>query len=330
MDWLNPIRRAVNRSRAVVRRARLRLLIPNAFWREVINARGLPFDEIKYQSDGGIELLGAGLILPAHPVARDILWYYRLLVEILAGTDAEASWSSESDELQMRFGAEVYPVKCAEEIYTLHELFVLGDYNIFFDSEVLLMDIGANVGYTSIYLAAQNPDLQVLAYEPLEVSYLSATRNVSLNAHLSDRISLRNFGLSGCSGAQTIQSEIAHRTRSSMVIDRAASPLSQVEYLPISVRKASEEVCEVLEQNPNKSVWIKMDCEGCEYKVLEDLAESGTLDEINGILLEWHAVDPAIGSINWIRDVLTANGFCVYLQKGENKNAEMGICLATR
>jgi FkbM family methyltransferase len=233
-------------------------------------------------------------------------------------------------ELKVRFGAETYPVKCAEEIYTLHELFVLGDYNLFVESESVLMDIGANVGYTSIYLAAQNPSMEVLAYEPLELSYQSAVRNVSINPHLSDRISLHNYGLSGCSQTQTIQSEIAHRTRSSMVIDRASNPFSQVEYLPVSVRKVSDEVRDILEKNPKKSLWLKMDCEGCEYKVLEDLAESGALYEINGILLEWHVVDPRIGSVSWIQGVLSSSGFNVYLQKGRNNSSEMGLCIAIR
>ena len=316
--------------RAVARRARLRGSIPDSFWREVIIARNLPFDEITYHPDGSIVIEPVGLTLPRHPVAKDLLWYYDLLNQILLNTDATALWNNETEQLDFRSGNETYPVECSEEVYTLHELLVLGVYNLVFQSGTLLVDIGAHVGYTSIFLAAQNPDLVIVGYEPLQKSCTTARRNIALNAHLSNRIVFNDYGLSDKSEQQTIQSEIAHRTRSSTVIDRASKPYSKVEYLPIKVRRASEVISNISSANPDRDVWIKMDCEGCEYAVIEDLRESGVIEQVSGLLFEWHKIESDIDKTGWLSDALTACGFCVYMPGAGDKSAELGLCLATR
>lgn len=274
--------------------------------------------------------MSVGLTLPRHPVAKDILWYYNLLNQILTNTEATASWNGETEHLDFRFGNEIYPVKCSEEIYTLHELLVLGDYNLFFRSKTVLVDVGAHVGYTSIFLAAQNPELIVVGCEPLEESCSTAKKNVALNAHLSHRIFIHNYGLSDRSENLTIQSEIAHRTRSSVVIDRARRPYSKVEYLPIEVRRASEVINEIASANFAKDLWIKMDCEGCEYSVIQDLGNSGAIEQVKGMLLEWHKINSSMENRGQLLDALSASGFCVYLPGGIDLGAEIGLCLATR
>lgn len=327
---LNLIRHAVSKLRAAVRQTRLRIRIPSSFWRQVINARALPFDELQYQHDGSILLLRAGLRLPADPVARSILRSYTLLIELLEKTDATAAWDADIGELIVRFDEEIYPANCQEEVFTLHELFVQGEYNLYISCNAVLMDIGANVGYTSIFLAAQNPEVNIFSYEPIEVSYSRAKRNLTLNPHLSHRIALNNYGLAGFTGERTIQSEIEHRTRSSMVIDREEKPYSRVEKFSVKVQKVSNVVAAILENNSGKVIWMKMDCEGCEYDILECLAEAGLLSEITGALFEWHTVNTVNQDTVRIHDVLTSHGFSVYMQQGKNTSAEIGLCLAVR
>jgi FkbM family methyltransferase len=45
----------------------------------------------------------------------------------------------------------------------------------------VFIDIGANVGTTSIWLAKQNDDIQILAFEPSKYNYENLKRNIELN-----------------------------------------------------------------------------------------------------------------------------------------------------
>ncbi|MGB5706871.1 MAG: FkbM family methyltransferase, partial [Arenicellales bacterium] len=224
----------------------------------------------------------------------------------------------------------IYPVNCAEEIYILYELLVKGDYNLYFNSATILMDIGANVGYTSIFLAAQNPSVTVIGYEPVKVNYLRARRNFSLNPHLLDRVTINQFGLLNYTGDAVMQTEFDNRGRSSAVINRKLNSPGEVQELTVEVQNASDVVKQAIKEISEKTVWIKLDCEGCEYQIIESLAEARVLSQITGILFEWHVIESGLDDIVQIQDVLVANGFCVYVQRGKDKSAETGLCLATR
>lgn len=320
----------MNRARILVIQSRLRYKIPNRFWRDVINERTLPFDDIEYQPDRSIVISRIGLKLPECSVAGNILGSYTQLVELIENANVTASWDSKLKELVIRFCEEIYPANCAEEIYILHELLVKGDYNLYFNSPTILMDIGANVGYTSIFLAAQNPSVTIFGYEPVKVNYFRARRNLSLNPHLLARVTINQFGLLNYTGDAVMQTELDNRGRSSAVINRKLNSLREVKESTVEVQNASDVVTQTIKDNSEKTVWIKLDCEGSEYQILESLAQARVLSQITGILFEWHVIESGLDDIVQIRDVLVANGFCVYVQRGKDKSAETGLCLATR
>ena len=316
--------------RAFVRLTRLRIRIPDKQWREIIYQRRLPFENFQLLSDNSILIISIGLRLPDSSNARSILRSYTYLVDLVSNTNASALWNAEIEELEVGYQEQKYPVGCAEEVYILHELLVKGDYNLYLDAEKVLLDVGVNVGYTSIYLAAQNPSLRIVGYEPVEVNYLKAKRNLSFNPHLAARITINNFGLSDFTGAAKMQSEIENRGRSSTVINRKVNPLSRVTELTVQVKNASDVVEQVLKDAPGMKLWIKLDCEGSEYQIIENLSRSGALSKIEGMLFEWHAIESTPACLDGVVKTLKSYDFCVYMQRSSDRSAETGLCLAAR
>ena len=79
-----------------------------------------------------------------------------------------------------------------------------------------------------------------------------------------------------------------------------------------------------MEENKNKHVIIKCDCEGAEFEIFERLDEEGLVGRINIILMEYHANKP-----DALVSILTKNGFAVST-KVLSKKMSTGYIYAVR
>jgi FkbM family methyltransferase len=72
----------------------------------------------------------------------------------------------------------------------------------FFERSSVFLDVGANYGFYSLLAALWNPNLQVVAFEPLQPIYDGLKKNVALN-HVEGRVVCENLALSSQSGTAT-------------------------------------------------------------------------------------------------------------------------------
>ena len=136
--------------------------------------------------------------------------------------------------------------------FVLFETFVLEQYNTEVEGEVV--DIGANIGDSSLYFAAKGAS-HVYAFEPLPSIYRIALENIKLN-HLDNMISLFNAAVGSKEGKIKVPSYIG--------VDQSAkftvTNVGDVEVPVIPFDKVREMV-----KDP---YLLKMDCEGCEVDII--------------------------------------------------------------
>lgn len=296
--------------------ARMRRELPDARWRQACLSSRVPFSAVRLEADKSltVHFSRSSLTLPQTDTGEAILSAYRILENLSRTTDCTFRWNAEGGHLDIASGQALYAVDCFEEAFIVGELYLAGDYDFRAMGQCVVLDIGANVGFSSIFMAYADPGIQIEAYEPLAKNYARALRNFAANPAVKGRINIHNFGLFSTDADKEISTEQSRPGRSSIVIDRKPDGPENVRVETIAVRRASAIVESVVDKYPFRKLVVKMDCEGSEYEILGELAASGQLKKIDFMVMEWHRVTGAADEIDNLRSALLEWGFNVYFR----------------
>lgn len=181
---------------------------------------------------------------------------------------------------------------------TVYEMFVLDTYKKPNDvpdvSPSLIVDIGANVGYSVIYWATKYPQARIIAYEPHPVHLSMIYKNLEHNSLLK-RVLVVAGGAGNCHSEACLTDE---ENESSLVSQETNSDLYQVK------------VFDIFEELKGKTIDIlKMDIEGGEYEILSD-DRFKDLD-IKLITMEWHNTELHPDGFSWVKERLSSLGYKV-------------------
>jgi FkbM family methyltransferase len=141
-----------------------------------------------------------------------------------------------------------------------------------------------------------------------------AQRNLSLNPHLTQKIHVFNVGLGG-----------ADATLELPYMDTATGGMStthdvcgggkNIKTETVVIKDAAKEIIAILEENKNKYIIIKCDCEGAEFEIFERLNEAHIVSRIDVVIMEYHFENP-----DRLINILTDNGFAAQTKPGSSKS----------
>ncbi|MBX8644833.1 MAG: FkbM family methyltransferase [Thermoplasmata archaeon] len=211
---------------------------------------------------------------------EDLLTLVHLLnsgFNVAGADDATMTLANGSFRLKCRLGSGF-------DLGHINEIFVQKTYGTDFRDKVVL-DIGASNGDSSVWFALCGAK-RVIALEPYPESYRLALDNVRMNG-LDDKITVLNLALS------SVKSKADFAVSSRSPNANALAPTEHiVKSLHIvfdgSVTIETTTVPELISYYSISRVdYLKLDCEGCEYDVLRNLAGE-VWPLINEIVLEYH------------------------------------------
>jgi FkbM family methyltransferase len=144
----------------------------------------------------------------------------------------------------------------------------------------IVIDIGANIGIVSIYLARKYPFLKIYAFEPVKYNYNNFLENIKLNGINNGIIYPENKAIT--KDARNIKIEFN-------AFNSGGGGLT--------LKKSSRNVIEDIESatldsvidklNTNSIKLLKIDCEGSEYEILYNMKQENLL-KIQNICGEFH------------------------------------------
>ena len=147
----------------------------------------------------------------------------------------------------------------------------------------IVIDIGANIGIVSIYLAKKYPFLKIYAFEPVRQNYECILKNIELNNIKDGIITVENIALTKDRRKLNMIVPI-YNTGQSNIHNRYSSPLLS----NIDPNIPSIKLDDVFSKyNIEECKLLKIDCEGAEYEILYSTNESN-LKKCNTLLAEFH------------------------------------------
>lgn len=180
--------------------------------------------------------------------------------------------------LRITFRQNLYDARILRESF-LEKPYLVGVQN--FD---VILDIGAYIGDFSLY-AAKHLGARVIAFEPTAENFSLLAQNVR-NNNLSNRISISPLAVSARGGPLQlfIQSSEAGEIH-------ASSNIYGTHYVNPSTRVIeSISINQILvDHNLAKVNLLKLDIEGGEYDILEDMSDE-VFEKIDNIVLECHPI----------------------------------------
>lgn len=139
----------------------------------------------------------------------------------------------------------------------------------------VIVDIGANVGATSVFLSLHYPNARIYSVEPQQVPFQLLIHNTQHNSNVKQF----NFGLFNCDQRVPLY----HSWVESGTASIGKSFLNTETSEEIELKEASS----WLREEQIESIQIKIDTEGCEYQILSAIREK--LPKISVIYIEYHS-----------------------------------------
>ncbi len=216
-------------------------------------------------------------------------------------------------------------VNSFENYYVTSELFIEGLYSLHYNKNLVVCDVGMNVGVASLYFANMKNVQKVYSFEPFKETYEAAIANFDLNPAISHKIVPYNLGAGGSTSDLVIPlSNVDSATKSTTDFVLKHLDTDAVKTVTVQIRDIREVVQEIFTNHPSEELFLKLDCEGAEYEILEKLDQSGLLPKIKVIIIEWHfkGYEP-------LEKLLTANGFAsVVFPRPTHTIKDMGMIYA--
>lgn len=194
---------------------------------------------------------------------------------------AQAKLSKKSNEiiqLQLEgFTVAGYSYVTLVELYT--DIFIKQVYRFETDAKrPFIVDCGANIGMAVLYFKQLYPESEVWAYEANPDAFALLQRNVSANK--LEGVRLFNYVLSDTEG------------KVDFYIPAATAGLNGS--LNPSIAKGTRQRLQAYRLSgllpPGREVnFLKVDIEGAEFKLLEELSASGRLNDMLQLVVELHA-----------------------------------------
>lgn len=203
---------------------------------------------------------------------------------------------NESGELIAENKNVHFKINDEEELFILSEVFLEGAYNLISPTQkkIALIDVGMNVGITTLFFASKENVDKVFSFEPFQPTFSMALQNIQLNKAYAGKINANNFGLA--KDDADINVSYSPKEKGRMGTNGlpksegyvAANVSSQLMHL----KSAGGEFLKIKEQVQDHFVVCKIDTEGAEYEIIDSLYNANLLAIPDVYFIEWHQIKP--------------------------------------
>lgn len=194
------------------------------------------------------------------------------------------------------FNKTFYFYSPPELLHGLKEIFIEDIYKQQLPDKGFVIDCGANIGMSVIYIKQHFPNAEIIAFEPDEINFDLLTKNI------------KSFGYSGVK----LYKEAVWKANTTLLFSNESSMGSRIE---IDNNNNTKEVkASRLKDFITRNVdFLKIDIEGAEYEVLKDIADK--LSFVNNLFLEYHGKFDQNNELAEMINIVKEAGFSFYIKE---------------
>jgi FkbM family methyltransferase len=194
------------------------------------------------------------------------------------------------------FNKSLYFYSATELLHGLQEIFIDKIYKQELSDKPYIIDCGANIGMSVIYMKQHFPQAEIVAFEPDETNFDLLTKNVD------------SFGYSNVS----LHKEAVWNENTTLLFSNESSMGSKIEMNNTANTKEVKAVR--LKDFLNREVdFLKIDIEGAEYAVLTDIADN--LHFVKNMFLEYHGTFDQNQELVKMINIVSSAGFNFYIKE---------------
>ncbi|TVQ86143.1 MAG: FkbM family methyltransferase [Bacteroidetes bacterium] len=294
----------------------LRRNVPDKFWFRKIRFLGLDQPGLTFRGSGdSLYVSELDMNVPSKEFSF-LLEGFSYLKKILASPENQFRFTEDKFILDLN-GIKVR-IASKQDLLIAHEVFVEKIYNSYFHDDTVVFDIGMNAGYSALFFASRPGVAKVVGFEPLEPTFIRAKENLELNPDLKNKIIANKHGLGKREEKKVVLYNPLTSGNTSLKFDnyKGVKDLPGTYSIEVEIKSADRIFKKILTEYEGQKKLLKIDCEGCEYEILEMLAEAGLLGQFETIICEWHLDGP--DSITLLLEKEGFHHFCIgnHMQTG--------------
>lgn len=160
------------------------------------------------------------------------------------------------------------------------EIFIKKNYHIpYTEKPITIVDCGSNIGMAIVFFRLYAPNAHIVAFEPNPYTFSILKRNVEIN---NLNVELHNVALSNMEGNMTFYTDKNDKSsQGASLTQHLHSKKRDIEEVSVEVRKLSSYISSHVDI-------LKLDIEGAEGVVLEDMCTTGKFANVDVCFIEYH------------------------------------------
>ena len=194
------------------------------------------------------------------------------------------------------FGKDFFFVSPTELMHGLNEIFIEEVYKQRLPPNPYIIDCGANIGLSVIYIKQMFPDAEIIAFEPDEENFNLLQTNIK---------SFNYENVQARKEAVWIENTMLQFAGEGSMSSRINTEVSD-NTVPVKAIRLKDYLDRPVD-------FLKIDIEGAEFRVIMDIADQ--LHNINNLFLEYHGSFYQNNELNQIFSMLVDKGFTYYIKE---------------
>lgn len=279
-----------------------------SYWAKILNRNKIPVTDVAIDKEGSLVFKHLNLTFKKSDSQLFIKCYNRYCKKFIQ--TGFIHFEKDKDELFILIHGLKIRMRADEDLWICREIFIDNAYNVSVPEQIVVIDIGMNIGIASLYFGRLSNVEKVYSFEPFEPTYREALNNIELNPHLKNKIKASNFGLG--KGDYQLQLNYDPIQKGNMgILNLQEGHEKKGDRVSINIKDAAACLKPILDEAGDRPVFAKIDCEGAEYEIIESLQENNLLNRFRYFMIEWHQLKDQQDKISNLQKTFSENGFLV-------------------